>query len=201
MAQPQDGREGGTGDGGGGGGLRGGWNRLLDGSNALGAALICLIMLLMCADVALRNFAAAPLPGVSDIVSSAIVAVVFLELPAAVRNGRLTRAELIFGPVSTARPGIARGMETVFMIAGAACCFAIAWWSWPRLEKSWTTDEFVGIVGILTFPRWPVQAVVFGGSLLAGAQFALNAVRVAMGIDPVGPGAAEGDDFSAEDRA
>lgn len=157
------------------------WGYVLNGTNGFGALIICFIMVLMCFDVASRNLLSKPLPGVADIVSSAIVVVVFLELPSAVRNGRLTRAELVFAPLSESYPAVARGLEVLFQLVGAALCFAIVWWSYPRLMRSWSTSEFVGIVGILTFPRWPIQAVVVAGSVLAGIQFLVNAIQVALG--------------------
>lgn len=162
------------------------WGIVLDGTNAMGALIICMIMVLMCFDVASRNLLGKPLPGVADIVSSAIVIVVFLELPSAVRNGRLTRAELLFGPLTRRFPAIARLLETAFLLVGAALCFAIVWWTYPRLMRAWTTSEFVGIVGILTFPRWPIQAVVVAGSALAGLQFLVNAGATLLGWVPPG---------------
>ncbi|MGO4852373.1 TRAP transporter small permease subunit [Phaeovulum sp. W22_SRMD_FR3] len=162
------------------------WNYLTDASNALGASLICLIMVLMCFDVASRNLANKPLPGVADIVSSTIVAAVFLGLPNAIRSGRLTRAELFFSPFANACPKAARVLETLFMLIGVAACLAIAFWTWPRLQKAWSTSEFVGIVGILTFPSWPVRAIVFAGSMLAALQYVVNAARTIMGLDPLG---------------
>ncbi len=161
------------------------WNYLTDAADALGATLICLIMVLMCFDVALRNLADRPMPGVADIVSSTIVATVFLGLPNAIRNGRLTRAELFFNPFCSAFPKAARLLETLFMLAGAAACLAIAFWTWPRLQKAWTSSEFVGIVGIMTFPSWPVRAVVFGGAMLGALQYIVNAARTIMGLDPL----------------
>lgn len=149
---------------------------LVDASNVVGVLLIWAIMLLMCADVFSRNLLSQPIAGVSHMVASSIVAIVFLQLASAVRNDRLTRADFLFGLVAERSPSGAATLRMVFNLIGAGVCLAIAYWTWPRLENAWSRSEFIGVVGVMTFPSWPVVAIVLYGATLAAAQFVATAV-------------------------
>jgi TRAP-type mannitol/chloroaromatic compound transport system permease small subunit len=149
--------------------------RLLDaatqGFNVAGTALILGLMLLIGADVAGRNLAGAPVPGVPEMVSLSIVAIVFLQMPQALRQGRIARSEALLGALAARAPGVARAVETLFDLAGAAVLGGIVWTTWPILTAAWTRAQFVGAIGDLTIPIWPVKAtIVLGGTLMA-AQF------------------------------
>ena len=75
--------------------------RLLDGVtqglNVIGSVLILLLMILVGVDVAGRNLAGAPVAGVPELVTLSIVAIVFLQIPQALRAGRLTRSDALMG--------------------------------------------------------------------------------------------------------
>jgi len=61
--------------------------------NSLGTVWIFLLMLVIVTDVIGRTAFTRPLPGVPELVSLSIVAIVFLQLPHALRSGRITRVE------------------------------------------------------------------------------------------------------------
>lgn len=143
-------------------------------SNFLGVMLIWAIMLLMCLDVVSRNIFSQPIAGVSYVVASAVVAIVFLQLASGIRNDRLTRTEFIYLPLTTGFPAFGLVLKTVFNLAGCAVCAGIMYWTLPKLNAAWTRSEFVGIVGVMTFPRWPIIAVTTYGAGLAAVQFAAN---------------------------
>lgn len=71
--------------------------RLLDwatqGANILGTVLIVGLVLIICIDVVGRETIGAPLAGVPEMVTVCIVAIVFLQVPQALKAGRLTRSD------------------------------------------------------------------------------------------------------------
>lgn len=146
-----------------------GW--LVDGLNGLGSMVIGAVMVLMCADVLLRNIANQPIDGVAEMVATSIIVIVFLQLPATLRHGRLSRADLFLDPFMAKRPRGGRGLRAVFSLAGAFACGVIAYATWPVFLRAWRFDEFIGIEGIFTFPSWPMRFVVLLGASLAAIQY------------------------------
>jgi TRAP-type mannitol/chloroaromatic compound transport system permease small subunit len=150
---------------------------LVDGLNALGSAVIGLVMLLMCADVLLRNLLNRPIDGVAELVATSIIVIVFLQLPATLRHGRMSRADLFIDPFITRRPAAGRRLRALFSVAGIFACAVIAYATWPMLQKAWQGDEYLGVEGLFTFPLWPMRAVVVLGAGLATIQYALLALQ------------------------
>jgi TRAP-type C4-dicarboxylate transport system permease small subunit len=150
-----------------------GW--LVDGLNAVGSLLIAAVMVLMCADVALRNLANKPIDGVAEMVAMSIVVIVFLQLPATLRHGRMSRADLFIDPFIQRRPAAGRRLRSLYSACGVFACGLIAWASWPPLVRAWNNNEFLGIEGVFTFPLWPMRSIVILGASLAAVQYALLA--------------------------
>jgi TRAP-type C4-dicarboxylate transport system permease small subunit len=156
------------------------FGRLIDGLNAVGSVVIGLVMLLMCADVLLRNLANKPIPGVAELVATSIIMVVFLQLPATLQHGRMSRADLFIDPFVVRRPRAGRLLRGLFSLAGVFACGVIAWSTWPVLARAWTDTEFWGIEGVFTFPTWPMRAIVVGGAALGALQYLLLALADGM---------------------
>lgn len=153
------------------------FGRIVDGLNALGSVVIGLVMVLMCADVLLRNLVNRPIDGVAELVATSIIVIVFLQLPATLRHGRMSRADLFIDPFVARRPAAGRRLRALFSVAGTFACALIAYASWPMLRKAWAGDEFLGVEGVFTFPIWPMRAVVVLGAGLATVQYLLLAVQ------------------------
>ncbi len=149
------------------------FGRLVDGLNALGSAVIGAIMVLMCADVLLRNVASRPIDGVAELVATSIIVIVFLQLPATLRHGRMSRADLFLDPFMMRRPHAGRRLRAFFSAAGVFACAVIAYATWPVLQRAWTDGEYLGIEGVFSFPTWPMRLVVVVGAVLAAVQYAL----------------------------
>jgi TRAP-type C4-dicarboxylate transport system permease small subunit len=149
------------------------FGRLVDALNAAGSVLIGAIMLLMCADVLLRDLANHPIDGVAELVATSIVVIVFLQLPATLRHGRMSRADLFIDPYIARRPRAGRRLRALFSLAGVFACAVIADASWKPLVRAWTDSEFLGVEGVFTFPIWPMRAVVVLGAALAAVQYLL----------------------------
>lgn len=153
---------------------------LLDGAtqalNVAGSLLIAGLMLLIGADVIGRGLLGRPVAGVPEIVTLSIVAIVFLQIPAAFRAGRLTRSDALLGWLRRAAPRAAARLEAVFDLLAIAMVAVIVRATWPMLVDAWRDGDFVGAIGNFTAPTWPVKAaIVLGGALLI-AQIARRLV-------------------------
>lgn len=153
------------------------FGRLVDALNAAGSVLIGTIMLLMCADVLLRDLANRPIDGVAELVATSIVIIVFLQLPATLRHGRMSRADLFIDPFVACRPRAGKRLRALFSLAGVFACGVIAYATWKPLERAWTDQEYLGVEGVFTFPTWPMRAVVLVGAALAAVQYLLLVVQ------------------------
>lgn len=135
--------------------------------SAVGTAAIGALMLLIVADVIGRNFLNAPITGVSEIAARTVVAIVFLQVPAAILQMRLTRADFLIRRLKDARPGAVAWLEAVFCIAGAIVFALILWASWPKFISAVQTAEFFGVQGVWTIPTWPFRGITILGCAVA----------------------------------
>lgn len=135
--------------------------------SAIGTIWIGVLMALIVADVIGRNFLNAPITGVSEIAGRSVVAIVFLQIAAAVMQGRLTRADFLIRRIQRASPGTARVLDTLFAVIGALVFAMIVWSSWPNMTDAWVTSEFFGVQGVFTIPTFPFRAITVFGSIVA----------------------------------
>lgn len=155
--------------------------RALDGAtqaaNVAGSLLILALVVLVGIDVAGRNLFGAPLPGVPEMVTLSIVAIVFLQIPQALRAGRMTRSDALLGVLARRAPVLGRVLETLFDLAAIAVVWVILRQTWPILTRAWERGEFIGALGDFTAPVWPVKATILIGCALLIAQFAARIWR------------------------
>ncbi|MEM1274493.1 MAG: TRAP transporter small permease [Pseudomonadota bacterium] len=155
--------------------------RVLDGAtealNLLGSVLIVGLMVLIGADVIGRGIFASPIPGVPEMVSLSIVAIVFLQAPAALRAGRLTRSDAILTRIIRANPRAARWLESAMDLAAIAVIAVIFNATLPLFQRSWVRNDFVGAIGDFTAPTWPVKFVILVGTGVLVFQFAARILR------------------------
>jgi TRAP-type C4-dicarboxylate transport system permease small subunit len=136
----------------------------VQGLNAVGSAWIFVLMLLVCADIASRFLFSAPISGVAEIAGFSVVAITFLQLPAAVRGRRLARADMLIQRLHVAAPRLAARMEAGFALLGAAVFAALLWASVTGFVQSWRTDDRFGVQQVFTLPKWPIWLIVLVGS-------------------------------------
>jgi TRAP-type C4-dicarboxylate transport system permease small subunit len=136
-------------------------------ASAIGTIWIGALMALIVADVIGRNFLNAPITGVAEIAGRSVVAIVFLQISAAVMQGKLTRADFLIRRIRRGSPASAQVLETCFAIIGAMVFAAIVWSSWPKMVGAWTGSEFFGVQGVFTIPTFPFRAITVIGSALA----------------------------------
>ena len=82
-------------------------------ANIVGTILIVMLVLVISTDVVGREVFGAPLSGVPEILSLSIVAIVFLQVPAALRSGRLTRSDGVLLMLEDNHPKVLATLETV----------------------------------------------------------------------------------------
>jgi TRAP-type mannitol/chloroaromatic compound transport system permease small subunit len=146
------------------------WNALVDGLGALGTILIGVLMLIICADVAVRNATGGSLPMVAEAGALLLVTIVYLQLATTIRHDRLARADLFFAGFRKRYPRGGAILAAVYDLTAAAALGVIAWSTVTTLERDFTRGEYIGVTGIATLPTWPFRAVILLGLTVATLQ-------------------------------
>ncbi|MEM5492900.1 TRAP transporter small permease [Hoeflea sp. AS16] len=152
-------------------------NLATQGANIGGTMLIVGLVLMICIDVLGRNLFGTPLPGVPEMVSLSIVAIVFLQVPQALKAGRLTQSDAVITTLRSRAPRAANLLEIVFEILGLLVIGAILYAHWPILVKAFTRNDFVGAVGNFTMPTWPAKLMIMIGGTLLALQFLARIIQ------------------------
>jgi C4-dicarboxylate transporter DctM subunit len=161
-----------------------GW--LISGLNSAGTGWIFVMMVLINADVLSRALFNLPISGVPLVISLSIIAVVFLQLPDALRNGRMTRNEVVLSRLEAKGSPWAHILHAVFHLAGLATMVVVCVYGYPLLVKAWETGAYYGNLGDFTFAEWPIKLVVLIGAASCGIQFLLNAAKDVRALSDVG---------------
>lgn len=135
--------------------------------SSVGTLCIGGLMALVVADVLGRNFFNAPITGVSEIAGRTVVAIVFLQVAAAIQQKRLTRADFLVRRLNRASPRIVFLLEAFFALTGAVVFALIFWASWPKMIDAWNGAEYFGVQGVFTIPTMPFRAITVLGSAVA----------------------------------
>jgi TRAP-type C4-dicarboxylate transport system permease small subunit len=135
------------------------------GLNSIGTVLIFGLVVMINLDVISRFLFNAPIDGVTELVELSIVAIVFLQLGDAVRNGRLTRSEGLYSRLHEKHPRLGHVIGALFDLAGAVFFVTIILGGIPRFVDAWERDYFSGIRGIFVVPVWPVRLILVIGAL------------------------------------
>ncbi|GAB5378243.1 MAG: hypothetical protein AcusKO_47050 [Acuticoccus sp.] len=156
----------------------------VEGLGIAGTLCVLALAVLIICDVLSRNLANAPLPGVTELVGMAMVAIVFLQLGAAVRAERFTRNTVVIGHLLAKRPRIGHAFEALFSLAGAVTFGLIVAATWKYFATAWSSGQYVGGLSSLFIPVWPSKAIILVGAGAVAIQFAIRAVaalRAALG--------------------
>lgn len=145
--------------------------------SALGATMIVLIMAMICTDVVSRYVFDHPIRGVAELTELFIVGIVFLQLPHAVRLGKLTRSDGAYGFLLGRIPWLGHTLGALYDLAGAALLSIIALGGLPKLASAWENGFYYGVVDVFTFPEWPVWVLLLIGSVVTAIQFVLFAIH------------------------
>ena len=135
------------------------------GLNSVGTVLIFALVVMINMDVFSRFLFNKPIDGVTELVELSIVAIVFLQLADAVRNGRLTRSEGLYSRLQQKYPRFAHWLGAIFDLGGVIFFVTIIMGGIPRFIDAWQRDYFAGNRGIFVVPVWPVRLVLVIGAL------------------------------------
>lgn len=146
------------------------------GLNVIGALWTAALMLLICADVAMRWLYNAPLPRVPEFVGHSIAAIVFLQISSAVRSRRLTRADVVIEFLMIRYPFSGAIFNALFHLAGAGVLALLAYGLIPDTLDAYQTGEYFGQQGEIVIYVWPFRAVMAVCAVLAALEFLVQAV-------------------------
>ena len=141
------------------------FSKFVAGLNSIGGVLIFAMIVMINLDVFSRFLFNHPIDGVTELVELSIVAIVFLQLSDAVRNGRLTRSEGLYSKICEKNPRLGHILGVFFDLAGAVFFVTVISGSIPRFIEAWERDYFAGNKGIFTVPIWPVRLVIVIGAI------------------------------------
>ena len=140
--------------------------------NAGGSAWIFGIMILLSADVLSRSLLNAPITGVPLLVELSILVIVFLQLPAAIRSGRLTRSDILLAGLIERRPSLGITLRAAYDALGIFLMAVIFYYTVPTFVNVWNRGTFEGLEGQFALPSWPFKLLILVGALFCAIQFA-----------------------------
>lgn len=152
-------------------------------STLCGSALTLIMMLFVCIDVVGRNFFDRPLSSIPELISLTIVAIVFLQLPHAVKQNQLPQSTLLLDLLEKRLPKGRQLAFAVFNVISAIIVGVLVYYSWPLLLKAFHRGTYTGSIGSFTAPIWPVKAIIVWGCLLMMFQYLIRALNVLQSTD------------------
>ena len=147
----------------------------------IGALWTLGIMLLVNLDVTMRGVASAPLPAVPEFVALSITGIVFLQLGAALRSGRFIKSDALGSMLFDRFPSLGRVVRPGMYALGSVLFAVLAYASWPILTRAIDRGTYVGTIGDVTYPVWPISLIVVLGAALVALEYLLLAVKEALG--------------------
>lgn len=149
--------------------------RLFDGIVSLfnggGSIWIFLLMSILCADVISRAVFNAPINGVPLLVELSILVIMFMQLPAAIRSGRLTRSDILLARLLRDRPSLGLSLRVLYDVLGVALMVMVFIYTLPTFNKVWRRDTFEGLEGDFALPSWPFKLLILVGAAMCAIQF------------------------------
>lgn len=139
--------------------------------NALGSLWIFFIMALVCVDVVARYVFNSPVTGVPLLITMSLISIVFLQLPDALKAGRVTRNEALLGVLLERRPRLGLALQAVFHLAGVALMGFLVVYTGPLFAKAWRSGAYLGNRGDFILPEWPFKLLIVVGAVVTGLQF------------------------------
>ena len=163
------------------------FDRVIGVMNAIGTLWIIGLMVLINADIFGRGALHAPIAGVPELVSFSIVGIVFLQLAHTLRNGALTRSDVILRGLLVNVPTVGYALQLLFHLAGAGVFFVIFRTTIPLMVRAYEDGDFYGATGVFQLIVWPLKLIILVGCAAMVVQFLLLAwadLRVVLGLDP-----------------
>lgn len=140
--------------------------------SALGGLLIVMLMCVIGMDILGRALFNRPLRGVAEIASLTIVAIVFLQLPQAIRGGRMLRSDGLLMAIGARAPRVAIILNALNALLLGTLLILIFMFGYQPFLQSWRIGEYIGALGDFTAPIWPVRLMILVGCIF-GAVYAV----------------------------
>ncbi len=153
------------------------FERLVAGLNSLGSLWIVVLMVVINIDIMGRTALNMPLRGVPELVKLSIVGIVFIQLGHTLRSGRMTRSDGLLRILRARLPRLSHAMTLIFNLVGAGLFMLVFGASYPFFVEAWSTGEYAGIQGYVSYPVWPVRLIILIGCAVAAIQYCLFAWR------------------------
>ena len=144
------------------------WVSLFNGG---GSVWIFCLMSILCADVISRSLFNEPINGVPLLVELSILVIMFMQLPAAIRSGRLTRSDILLARLLRDRPSLGLSLRMVYDALGIGLMVLVFVYTLPTFEKVWRRDTFEGLEGDFALPGWPFKLLILIGAAMCAVQF------------------------------
>ncbi len=139
----------------------------------MGGVGVMALMAIINADVIGRGGFGTPVPATAEIVSAAIVAIVFLQLPQATAAGRNVRSDMLLSRLRARSERSGDWVDAFHHLVGTIMLAILMRYVGPEILESIEGNETVGLYGIFTMPRWPFVTCVLVGCALSLVQFAM----------------------------
>ncbi len=131
--------------------------------------------------------------GGDEIVTNSVPAIVFLQVPLAIRVGSMLRTTIIFDHLGKRGRHAINGLS---YIVALVLFVAIGVGGWEDMITGWEIKEYQGI-GALEVPVYPIRTIIIGSAFLIVLVYLTMLVRVVTGRDDT-PGAQGQQDDLAE---
>ena len=156
------------------------FNRLIMALAIIASLTLLAMMLVICADVLLRNVAVPGLPrgvGWSNEVSELMLyGIAMLSAPLLLRQGRHIRVDIVLRVLP---PRVAYGCEWVGDIAGFLCCLWLVWYGSAATFRSYSASA--QSIKTLVMPEWWFLAPLPACFALLACEFVFRMQRLAQG--------------------
>jgi TRAP-type C4-dicarboxylate transport system permease small subunit len=160
------------------------FGKLCDALVLVACALLFLLMLVVCADVFLRNV---PLiasmrgfPAANDLSEAFLYLITLMSAPWLLRQGRHIRVDIVLRAIP---PRAAWNCEWIADMLGLACSLAIAWYGVDATLDAYKSGEM--FIKAVATPVWWWLALLPVTFLLLAAEFVFRMQRLTVG--KVGP--------------
>lgn len=152
------------------------FGRLTAVMNAIGSTLIIFVMVVMLADIFGRFLFNHPVHGVPEMVAMSIAAIVFLQFPHTLRAGRVIFTDGFLNWLGAANPRAEQYVLCLYHLVGALLFGVMTRALIPLVRRTIASDDFFGVVGVFTFPKWPAHSIILLGAAVMTIQYFTLAV-------------------------
>lgn len=140
--------------------------------NHISVVIIFLTAIWISGDVIGRYFFNQPIPGTTELIKTAIIAIVFLGFPYALYKKTHIRTAVLTHRLS---PRAEKWLEIISSIIGIVIFTLVCIYGWEAAVKAWAVKEFEGVQ--LRIPTYPSRFIIVLGSLLLVVQYLINLIE------------------------